>query len=211
MDLVRVERTFHKVLPTNRYKKRAESRRQPAPSAPLQLLDRPEDGRQFADHRPARRRRRHHHQRTLPDTPRQHITHDRTRKTATIQPSPIITRPQPATSTSVSPPKKKTRTQSPSAPASIKKNRSRYDGYDFSYPLHEKYGLQEVFNVKMMNSDDANKAQRLQSPDETINIEKASCFLLSSCTSSTSATGNGPWLILLVPNFRRHWSSAYSF
>ena len=32
-DLVRVELTFHKVLPTDRYKKRAESRRQPAPSA----------------------------------------------------------------------------------------------------------------------------------------------------------------------------------
>ena len=31
-DLVCVE-LFHKVLPTNRYKKRAESRRQPAPSA----------------------------------------------------------------------------------------------------------------------------------------------------------------------------------
>ena len=90
---------------------------------------------------------------TLPDTPRQHITHDRTQKTATIHSSPNITRPPPATSTSpVSPPKKKTRTQSPSAPASRKKNRTRYDSYDFSYPLHEKYDHQDVFNVKMIIS-----------------------------------------------------------
>ena len=91
---------------------------------------------------------------TLPDTTRQHITQYRTQKTATIQPSLIITKPPPATSTSpVSPPKKKSRMQSPSAPANKKKNRTRYDSFDFSYPVHEKYDLQEVYNIRMMNSD----------------------------------------------------------
>ena len=136
-DLVRVELTFHKALPTKPYyKKRAESRRQPAPSAG-------EWPRQPADAtRPSTRTRSTpaHRQltmewempsppmQTLPDTTRQHITHDRTQKTATIKPSPIITRLPQATSTSpVSPPKKKSRTQSPSAPANKKKNRTSFD------------------------------------------------------------------------------------
>ena len=159
-DLVRVELTYHKVLATNRYKKRAESRRQPAPSAgewPRQPASttRP-TRRQTPVRRPPPCQEKETSPpavRTLPDTPRQHIIHHRTKETGTIQPSPVISR-SPATSTSpVNPPKKKTRTQSSTAPASKKKNRTHCDSYDFSYTLHEKYDLQEFSKVTMMNSD----------------------------------------------------------
>ena len=47
-----------------------------------------------------------------------------------------------------------------------------------SYPIHEKYDLQEVYNVRMMNSDTVVvKAQRLQRPDETINIDLPAFFM----------------------------------
>ena len=134
-DLVRVKLSFHKNLSTARYYKKGGvvSRRQPAPSAgewPRQPTTATTPMTRLT---PARRQPTMEKEmppppmQTLPDNPRQHITHDHTQKTATIQPSPIITRPPPATSTSpVSPPKKKSRTQSPTAPANKKKNRTRY-------------------------------------------------------------------------------------
>ena len=140
-DLIRVELTFHKVLPTNRYKKRAESRRLSAPSTGEWSRQPASAARPTRRQMPVRRPRPCQEKetsppsaQTLPDTPKHHITHGRTEKIATIQPSPIITRLPPATSTSPISPPKKTRTQSLSAPASKKKNRTRYN----FYPLHEK-------------------------------------------------------------------------
>ena len=108
-DLVRVELTFHKNLPTSRfYKKGAVSRMQPAPSAGEWPRQPAAASTTKTRSTPARRQPTMEKEmppqptQTLPDTPRQHITHDRTLKTATIQPSPTITRPQPATSTSQS-------------------------------------------------------------------------------------------------------------
>ena len=144
---------------------------------------------------------------TLPDTTRQHIIHDRTQKTATIQPSPIITRPPQATSTSpVSPPKKKSRMQSPSAPANKKKNRTCYDSFDFSYPIHEKYDLQEVYNVRMMNSDTVIvKAQRLQRPDEMINIDLPALFMYKLNASDKKwVMVKGPTSKFYVENIYEH-------
>ena len=108
-DLVRVELTFHKALPTmSYYKWRAESRRQPAPSAgeltrqpapaarPTRrqtLVRRPPPCQEKETSLPSRQ--------SLPDTPRQHIIHGCTQKTAIIQPLPIISRPPPATFTSL--------------------------------------------------------------------------------------------------------------
>ena len=88
-DLVRVELTFHKALPTKSYyKKRAESRRQPAPSAdewprqPLLLQDlRRRPDRRMLDDSQLWRARCHHHQRrhykTLQDNTSRMIAHRR--------------------------------------------------------------------------------------------------------------------------------------
>ena len=191
IDLVRVELTFHKNQPSSRYdKKRAESRGQPALSAgewPRQPA---------AATRPTTRS-------TLQDN----TTHGRTQKTATIQTSPIIKRPPPATSTSpVIPPKKKSRTQSPLAPTNKKKNHTRYDSFDFSYPIHEKYVLQEVYNVRMMNSDTVIvKAQRLQRPDETINIDLPAFFMYKLNSSDKKwVMVKGPTSKFYVENISEH-------
>ena len=143
---------------------------------------------------------------TLPDTTRQHIIHDRTQKTATIQPSPIITRPPQAASTSPVSPPKKSRTQSPSAPANKKKNRTCYDSFDFSYPIHEKYDLQEVYNVRMMNSDTVIvKAQRLQRPDEMINIDLPALFMYKLNTSDKKwVMVKGPTSKFYIENIYEH-------
>ena len=91
-DLVRVELTFHKKLPTPRiYKKGAESRRQPAPPAG-------EWPRQPAPaRRPPRREPTQMERETLPPPPQttvqtpHQITRPRYKNTATITASPTIT------------------------------------------------------------------------------------------------------------------------
>ena len=141
------------------------------------------------------------------DTPGQHITHGRTQKTSTIQTSPIINRPPPATSTSpVIPPKKKSRTQSLPAPTNKKKNHTRYDSFDFSYPIHEKYVLQEVYNIRMMNSDTVIvKAQRLQRPDATINIDLPAFFMYKLNSSDKKwVMVKGPTSKFYVENISEH-------
>ena len=118
--LVRVELTFHKALPTKPYyKRRAESRRQPAPSAgewPRQPVpaSRPPPGQE-----PTQIERE-----TLPPTTQtiqqtsQQIIRPRYKNTASITASPIITRPAPAPASPESPPSKKPRKKSPE-PAKI--------------------------------------------------------------------------------------------
>ena len=174
-DLVRVELTFHKALPTKPYyKKRAESRRQPAPSAGEWLRQPAAATRPPTTTRstPARRQPAMEREmpppptQTLPDTTRQHITHDRTQKTATIQPSPIITRPATPPPSPESPPTKKPRTKSPAT----KTAPTHYFHVDIEeeYPLHEKYDLQDVTSTKYKVIA---KAQRLPRDDEEINVD----------------------------------------
>ena len=185
-DLVRVELTFHKNQPTPRvYKKGAVSRRQPAPSAGewprqpapahLPTITRPT---------PARRPTPCVEKETppppaeiLPDTTRSTITHDHTQKTAIIETAPTIVRPQTPPPTPDSPPKKRTRTKSPTAPDNKEKCPTSYVSYDFSYPLHE-YNLQGVTMIKLKVVDVMIvKGQRLQRPDETVNIDLPAFFM----------------------------------
>ena len=211
-DLVRVKLTFHKNLAMPRfYKKGAVSRRQPAPSAGEWPRQPAAATTPMTRSMPARRQPTMEKEmpppptQTLQDTPRQYITHGRTQKTATIQPSPIITRPPPAISTSpVSPPKKKSRTQSPPAPANKKKNHTRYDSFDFSYPIHEKYDLQEVYNISMMNTDTVIvKAQRLQCPDETINIDLPVFFMYKLNANDKK------WVMVKGPTSKFYFKNIY--
>ena len=114
-DLVRVELTFHKALPTEPYyKRRAESRRQPASSAgewPRQPVP--------ASRPPPRREPTQIEREMLPPTTQtieqtsQQIIRPRYKKTASITASPIITRPAPAPASPESPPSKKPRKKSP--------------------------------------------------------------------------------------------------
>ena len=146
-DLVRVELSFHKALPTKPYyKSRTESRRQPSPSAgewPRQPFP--------ASRPPLRREPKPIEMETLtPPTQTLHqapqqIIRLRYENTATITASPIITRPAPASPES--PPPKKARRKSPAT----KERSIKYsaDHYGEEYLLHEKYGLQEaVSNVQ---------------------------------------------------------------
>ena len=119
-DLVRVELTFHKNQPTSRYdKRRAESRRQSAPSAgewPHQPT---------AARRPPTTRMTPACQQltmeketpppavqTLQTTTPSAIRHQRKPQTAEITPSPIIMRPPTPPPSPESPPPKKPRTKS---------------------------------------------------------------------------------------------------
>ena len=152
-DLVRVELTYHKVLTTNRYKKRAESRRQLAPSAgewPRQLAA---ARRPTTTSTPARRPTPCMEQeatpptlQTLPDITRDYITYDRTQKTATciIEPSPVIKKPATPPTTPDSPPKKRSRLNSPPEPIrdpSEPPVEMCHDDFSQPFPLHDKYDL----------------------------------------------------------------------
>ena len=162
-DLVCVELTIHKALPTKPYyKKRAESRRQPAPSAGEWPRQPTAATRPTTTTRSTPARRQPAMEREMPPPPTQtlqeHITHDRTQKTATIQPSLIITRP-------ATPPTKKRRTKSPAT----KTAPTQYFHVDIEeeYPLHEKYDLQDVTSTKYKAIA---KAQQLPRDDEEINV-----------------------------------------
>ena len=142
-DLVRVELTFHKKLPTPRvYKKGAESRRQPAPPAgewPRQPAP--------ATRPPPRREQKQMERETLPPPPQtilqtpHQIIRPGYKNTATITASPTITRPAPAPASPVTPPPKKARKESPAPDRSIPYCLYHYEE---EYPIHEKYDLQDA-------------------------------------------------------------------
>ena len=149
-DLVRVELTFHKKLPTPRfYKKGAESRRQPAPPAG-------EWSRQPAPatRLPPRRVPTQMEKETLPPPTQtvlqtlHQIIRPRYKNTATITASPTITRPAPASP--VTPPPKKARKESPAPDSSIPYCSYHYDE---EYPIHEKYDPQDALSNKFHGHD----------------------------------------------------------
>ena len=178
-DLVRVELTFHKALPTKPYyKRRAESRRQPAPSAgewPRQPVP--------ASRPPPRREPTQIERETLPPTTQtieqtsQQIIRPRYKKTASITASPIITRPAPAPASPESPPSKKPRKKSPE-PAKDRPTLCCYDAYEEPFPIHEKYDLQDALSNKLHGKNVAIiKAQRLLREEEEMNIDLPAYFL----------------------------------
>ena len=178
-DLVRVELTFHKKLPTPRvYKKGAESRRQPAPPAgkwPRQPAP--------ARRPPPRREPTQMERETLPPPPQtttqtpHQIIKLRYKNTATITASPTIIRPAPAPASPESPPSKKPRKKSPE-PAKDRPILCCYDAYEEPFPIHEKYDLQEALSNKLHGRDVAIiKAQRLPREEEEMNIDLPAYFL----------------------------------
>ena len=180
-----VELTFHKALPTKPYyKRRAESRRQPAPfpgewpRQPIPAL------------RPPPRRESTQIQRemltpttqTIQQTSQQ-IIRPRYKNTASITASPIITRPAPASPES--PPSKKPRKKSPE-PAKDRPILCCYNAYEEPFPIHEKYDLQDALSNKLHGKDVAIiKAQRLPREEDEMNIEYRLTSLLSSSTMET--------------------------
>ena len=178
-DLVRVELTFHKALPTKPYyKRRAGSRRQPAPSAgewPRQPVP---------ASRPLPRRKPTQIEReTLPPPPQtttqtpHQIIKLRYKNTATITASPTITRPAPAPASPESPPSKKPRKKSPE-PAKDRPILCCYDAYEEPFPIHEKYDLQDALSNKLHGKDAAIiKAQRLSREEDEMNIDLPAYFL----------------------------------
>ena len=180
-DLVRVELTFHKALPTKPYyKRRAESRRQPAPSAgewPRQPVP--------ASRPPPRREPTQIERETLPPPPPpqtttqtpQQIVKLRYKNTATITASPTIIRPAPAPASLESPPSKKPRKKSPE-PAKDRPILCCYDAYEEPFPIHEKYDLQDALSNNLHGRDVAIiKAQRLPREEEEMNIDLPAYFL----------------------------------
>ena len=167
-DLVRVELTFHKKLPTPRYyKKGVESRRQPAPPAgvwPRQPTP--------ATRPPPRRVPTQIERETQPppaqtilQTPHQ-IIRPRYKNTAIITASPTITRPAPAPASPVTPPSKKSRKESP-APAPDRSIKYCSYHYDEEYPILKKYDLQDALSNKLHGNDVAIiQAQRIREEDE---------------------------------------------
>ena len=190
-DLVRVELTFHKVLPTKSYKKRAESKRQPAPSA----------GECLRQPAPAGDRRRRRptpcmeqevfppSPQTLPDTARDYITYDRTQKTAIIEPSPVIKKPATPPSTPDSPPKKRSRLNSPPEPTrdpSEAPEEIFYDVFSKPFPLHDKYDLQDVHHPTFENFEAVINDSLVQTKHSTWTYQFSSCFIWNSKTGISS-------------------------
>ena len=176
-DLVRVELTFHKALPTKPYyKRRAESRRQPASSAgewPRQPAP--------ASRPPPRREPTQIERETLPPTTQtmqqtsQQIIRPRYKTTASITASPIINRPAPASPES--PPSKKPRKKSPE-PAKDRPILCCYDAYEEPFPIHEKYDLQDALSNQLHGKDVAIiKTQRLPREEDEMNIDLPAYFL----------------------------------
>ena len=202
-DLVRVELTFHKKLPTPRvYKKGAESRRQLAPPAG-------EWPRQPAPaRRPPRREPTQMERETLPpppppqttvQTPHQ-ITRPRYKTTATITASPTITRPAPAPASPVTPPPKKARKESPAPERPI-----QYCSYHYEeeYSIHEKYDLQDGLSNRLHGHDVAIiKAQRIPEEDEKMNIDLPAYFL--------HRTWKKDWLFIKGPTSKYHHEEFYT-
>ena len=194
-DLVQVELTFHKKLPTPRsYKKGAEIRRQPASLAgewPRQPAP--------ATRPPPRREPTQMERETLPpptqtilQTPHQ-IIRPHYKNTATITASPAITRPAPASASPVTPPPKKARKKSPAPDRSIP-----YCSYhnEEEYPIHKKYDLQDALSNKFHGHDVAIiKAQRIPEEDE-MNIDLPAYFL--------HRTWKKDWLLIKGPTSKYH-------
>ena len=162
-DLVRVELTFHKALPTKPYyKRRAESRRQPAPSAgecPRQPVP--------TSRPPPRREPTQIERETLPPTTQtiqqtsQQIIRPHYKNTASFTASPIITRPAPTPASPESPLSKKARKESPETVKDCP-ILCYYDAYEEPFPIHKKYDLQDALSNKLHGKDVAIiKAQRL--------------------------------------------------
>ena len=178
-DLVRVELTFHKALPTKpSYKRRAESSRQPAPSAgkwPRQPVP--------ASRPPPCREPTQIERETLPPPPQtttqtpQQIVKLRYKNTATVTASPTIIRPAPAPASPESPPSKKPRKKSPE-PAKDRPILCCYDAYEEPFPIHEKYDLQDALSNKFHGKDVAFvKAQRIPREEDEMNIDLPAYFL----------------------------------
>ena len=163
-DHVRVELTFHKNLPTQPiFKKRAKSRRQPAPSAgewPRQPT---------AARRPPPTRSALEKETSPPALQIMEITPDtitvtRPPQTAQLTPSPSIKKP--AASPEV-PRAKRPRTKSPKY-TSKQPTQFFHAKTEDEYPLNEKYDLQDVHatTYKVII-----KATRLPREDEELNID----------------------------------------
>ena len=187
-DLVRVELTFHKVLPTNKYKKRAESRRQPAPFAGEWPRQPAPARRPTTTSTPARRSTPCMEQeatppttQTLADTARDYRTYDRTQKTAIIDPSPVIKKPATPPTTPDSPPKKRSRVNSPPEPTrdlSEPPMEIYDDEFSQPFPLHKKYNFIDVYDPAFKEFEAVVvKAQRLPRPDETLNVDLPVFFM----------------------------------
>ena len=154
-DHVKTEVTFRKTTTNQRFdKKGAESRRRPTPPAgewPRQptAARRPPPPTTTRPTLPTPSQEKETSPpstQILPGATRSTITHDRTQKTAIIEPAPIITRPTTPPPTPESPPKKKSRVSSPNR-VDIEPPKD-YNYFEFKnpdwYPVDEKYEIQDV-------------------------------------------------------------------
>ena len=176
-DLVPVELTFHKNLPTTRfYKKGVESKRQPAPSAgewPRQptAATRPTTTTRST---PARRQPTPEETsppavQTLQTTAPTTIRHQRKPQTVEITPSPIIMRPTTPPPSPDSPPTKKPIIKSPKY---TRRQPTQYFHVK-NIPLHEKNDLQDVHVITYKVIVEATRQPR----EEEINIDLPAFFV----------------------------------
>ena len=171
---------------TRIYKKGVESRRQPAPSAG-KWPHQPTPARLPTRQMPARQSTLHL-EREIPPLLTQTLQHQPEtitlpcyKTTATIAASATIYRPA-LTSSPDAPPKKKTRTTLPTRDFIEPPTRYNYSQIKKPYPLHEKYDLQEVLGCKFLRFDAHNiKTNRIDRPDETINIDLPIFFFNIPC------------------------------
>ena len=128
---------------------------------------------------------------TILQTPHQ-IIRPRYKNTATITASPTITRPAPAPASPVTLPPKKARKESPVPDCLIPY---------CSYPIHEKYDLQDAPSNKFHGHDVAIiKAQNIPEEDE-MNIDLPAYIL--------HRTWKKDWLLIKGPTSKYHHEEFY--
>ena len=213
-DLVGVELTFHKALPTKPYyKKRAESRRQPAPSAGEWSRQPAAATRPSTTTRTTPARRQPNMERGMPPPPTHSSRHYKTTHhtgshTEDSNHPAIADHHQTATSNIYlsSQPAEEVKDA-----VSISASRQEKEPYPLrqlptSHILYMRQDLQEVHNVRMMNSDTVIvKAQRLQRPDEAINIDLPAFFMYKLNASDKKwVMVKGPTSRLYVENIYEH-------
>ena len=177
-DHVRVELTFHKNLQTQPvFKKRAESRRQPAPSAGDRphlptAARRPPPTRSMPTAQPTVRREAPEKETSPPALQIMEITPDtitvsRPPQTAQLTTSPSIKKPATPTPSPEVPRAKRPRRKSPKYTS--KQPRQYFHAkIEDEYPLHEKYDLQDVHTTTYKVII---KATRLPWEDKELNID----------------------------------------
>ena len=124
---------------------------------------------------------------TLPDTTRQHITHDRTQKTASIKPSPIITRPATLPPSPESPQRKK--------PKQSRRRRRLHPRSTSMLTLRKNTLYMRSTTSRMSPLQSTRPSLKLNDYQETTKKSTSTCQFISSSIETTNTGLSSRYLL----------------